>query len=104
MAMYEAKAKGSGHFELYQPAMEQVLHRRIELEKHLRHALERDELEVRYQPRIDLRTDTPFPNSRFAVEVPKMSQQFRNLRVTCRGGIGLRNLLFFVQFLLSEFS
>jgi diguanylate cyclase (GGDEF)-like protein len=58
MAMYEAKAKGSGHYELYQPAMEQVLHRRIELEKHLRHALERDELEVRYQPRIDLHTDT----------------------------------------------
>jgi EAL domain-containing protein (putative c-di-GMP-specific phosphodiesterase class I) len=38
--------------------MEQTLLRRIELEKHLRHALVREELEVRYQPRIDLRTDT----------------------------------------------
>jgi EAL domain-containing protein (putative c-di-GMP-specific phosphodiesterase class I) len=32
--------------------------RRIELEKHLRHALKRREFEVRYQPRVDLRSDS----------------------------------------------
>ena len=58
MAMYEAKAKGPGRCESYQASMGQAFVRRIELEKHLRHALERDKFEVRYQPRIDIRTDT----------------------------------------------
>ncbi len=58
MAMYGAKAKGPGRYEFYQPSMGQAFVRRVELEKHLRHALERDEFEMRYQPRIDIRTDT----------------------------------------------
>jgi diguanylate cyclase (GGDEF)-like protein len=56
MAMYGAKAKGPGRYEFYQPSMGQAFVRRIDLEKHLRHALERDEFEMRYQPRIDIRT------------------------------------------------
>jgi EAL domain-containing protein (putative c-di-GMP-specific phosphodiesterase class I) len=36
--------------------MGQAFVRRIDLEKHLRHACERDEFEMRYQPRIDIRT------------------------------------------------
>jgi diguanylate cyclase (GGDEF)-like protein len=58
MAMYEAKAQGRGRYQFYQPEMGQAILRRIEIERHLRHALERGELEVRYQPRVDLRTDT----------------------------------------------
>ncbi len=58
MAMYGAKAKGPGRYEFYQPSMGQAFVRRVELEKHLRHALERDEFEMRYQPRIDIRTGT----------------------------------------------
>ena len=58
MAMYEAKAQGPGHFRFYQPSMGQAILRRTELEKHLHYALERNELEVRYQPRVDLRSDT----------------------------------------------
>jgi diguanylate cyclase (GGDEF)-like protein len=58
MAMYEAKAEGAGRYRFYQPSMGQAILRRIELEKHLHHALERDELEVRYQPRVDIRSDT----------------------------------------------
>jgi len=57
MAMYEAKAQGPGRFQFYQHSMGQAILRRIELEKHLRHALERRELSVRYQPRVDLRSD-----------------------------------------------
>jgi len=58
MAMYEAKAQGRGRYQFYQPAMGQAILRRIEIERHLRHALERGELEVRYQPRVDIRSDT----------------------------------------------
>jgi diguanylate cyclase (GGDEF)-like protein len=58
MAMYEAKAQGPGRYRFYQPSMGQAILRRTELEKHLHHALERDELEVRYQPRVDIRSDT----------------------------------------------
>jgi len=57
MAMYEAKAQGPGRYQFYQPSMGEAILRRIELEKHLRHALERGELEVRYQPRVDIRSD-----------------------------------------------
>jgi len=58
MAMYQAKARGPGHYQFYQPSMGQALLRRIEVEKHLRHALERDELELRYQPRVDVPGDS----------------------------------------------
>ena len=58
MAMYEAKARGSGHYQFYEPSMGRAVLRRIELEKHLRHALQRREFEVRYQPRIDIRSDS----------------------------------------------
>ena len=58
MAMYEAKAQGPGHCRFYQPSMGQAILRRTELEKHLHYALERNELEVRYQPRVDIRSDT----------------------------------------------
>jgi diguanylate cyclase (GGDEF)-like protein len=57
LAMYEAKARGPGTFRFYQPSMGQTLLRRLELEEHLRHALERNEFEVRYQPRVDLRSE-----------------------------------------------
>jgi len=58
LAMYEAKARGPGTYRFYQPSMGQTLLRRLDLEGHLRHALERDELEVRYQPRVDLHSET----------------------------------------------
>jgi diguanylate cyclase (GGDEF)-like protein len=57
LAMYEAKARGPGAYRFYQPSMGQTLLRRLEVEEHLRHALERGELEVRYQPRVDLRSE-----------------------------------------------
>ena len=58
MAMYEAKAYGSGCYRFYQPSMGKALLRRLELEEHLRRALERGELELRYQPRVNVRADT----------------------------------------------
>ena len=57
MAMYAAKALGRGRALAYRPSMGEVHDRRLAVEQQLRYALERDELEVRYQPRIDLAND-----------------------------------------------
>jgi diguanylate cyclase (GGDEF)-like protein len=58
MAMYAAKAEGRGRFRFYEPSMGAVHHRRLEVEQHLRTALHSGELEVHYQPRIDLGVDS----------------------------------------------
>ena len=58
MAMYEAKAEpGGGAHRFYRPSMGKALLRRLELEEGLRRALDRDEFEVRYQPRVDVGDD-----------------------------------------------
>jgi diguanylate cyclase (GGDEF)-like protein len=57
MAMYAAKEEGRGCYRFYRASMGQAHLRRLEIERGLRQALERDELEVRYQPRVDLAND-----------------------------------------------
>jgi EAL domain-containing protein (putative c-di-GMP-specific phosphodiesterase class I) len=54
MAMYAAKAQARGCFCFYQPEMGQNRNRRLEVERQLAIAIEHGELEVRYQPRIDV--------------------------------------------------
>src|SRR5205823_10402355 len=56
LAMYRAKAGGVGGFEVFEMAMHTALVQRIELENDLRHALERGELVLHYQPIVDLDT------------------------------------------------
>ncbi|SHG69387.1 bifunctional diguanylate cyclase/phosphodiesterase [Massilia sp. CF038] len=55
-AMYHAKNNGKNAFEVFQPAMEEKAQKRLKLEANLRRALEHDELELHYQPQIDLRS------------------------------------------------
>ena len=55
-AMYHAKETGRNNFQFFSAELNAATRRRIELESGLRLALERDELILRYQPRIDLRT------------------------------------------------
>jgi diguanylate cyclase (GGDEF)-like protein/PAS domain S-box-containing protein len=57
VAMYQAKSRGSGRFEVFDPHMDQSAHRRLELEQGLRWALDRQEFELHYQPFISLHTD-----------------------------------------------
>ena len=57
MALYQAKAKGRGVLSLFEPDMERQLLVRLALEEDLAHALERDELELLYQPLWDLSSD-----------------------------------------------
>jgi len=54
VAMYAAKARGKGGYQVFEPHMRQAVVRRMELKADLRHALERGELQVHYQPYIKL--------------------------------------------------
>jgi diguanylate cyclase (GGDEF)-like protein/PAS domain S-box-containing protein len=55
-AMYRAKARGRGRYELFDAAMRTQVINRVRTETELRRALDRDELQVWYQPVIDLMT------------------------------------------------
>lgn len=55
-AMYHAKNRGKNAFEVFQPAMEERAQKRLKVEANLRRALEQGELELHYQPQIDLRS------------------------------------------------
>jgi diguanylate cyclase (GGDEF)-like protein len=52
LAMYSAKDAGRNDLAYFQPAMGVALHERTVLEADLRRAVERDEFEVHYQPRV----------------------------------------------------
>jgi diguanylate cyclase (GGDEF)-like protein/PAS domain S-box-containing protein len=54
LAMYRAKATGEGGFARYDPQMHIGLVERLQTESDLRRALEQRELELHYQPTIDL--------------------------------------------------
>jgi diguanylate cyclase (GGDEF)-like protein len=55
-AMYRAKNAGGGRYVLFEKSMHTVLVRRATLENDLRHAVERDELHVQFQPILELQT------------------------------------------------
>jgi diguanylate cyclase (GGDEF)-like protein/PAS domain S-box-containing protein len=57
MAMYQAKEEGRNRYRLFTPAMNSRANERMELENALRLALEREELVLYYQPRVNLETD-----------------------------------------------
>jgi len=55
-AMYYSKQNGGNTFAFYSPEMNAAAVERLMLKSKLRRALERDELQIRYQPKVDLRT------------------------------------------------
>jgi diguanylate cyclase (GGDEF)-like protein/PAS domain S-box-containing protein len=56
IAMYRAKEHGKNNYQFYSSQMNLHSFERLVLERFLRHALEQDEFEVYYQPKIDLVT------------------------------------------------
>ena len=54
IAMYRAKNRGRGRYELYEPGMRAALLERIGLKKDLQRAVEDGELLLKYQPIVDL--------------------------------------------------
>jgi diguanylate cyclase (GGDEF)-like protein len=57
-AMYRAKFGGKSRFQVFDAAMHERAVRTLKLETDLRHALERDELRVYYQPIVGTRSGT----------------------------------------------
>jgi polar amino acid transport system substrate-binding protein len=55
-SMYSAKEAGKNTCMLYTPNMNQALTDRLETESNLRHAIQRDEFILHYQPQVCLRT------------------------------------------------
>ena len=54
IAMYHAKESGRNNYQFYTAELNQRLERRLAVEDSLRHALERGELSLHYQPQADL--------------------------------------------------
>ncbi|MGH7617242.1 MAG: putative bifunctional diguanylate cyclase/phosphodiesterase [Gemmatimonadaceae bacterium] len=54
VAMYKAKDDGKGRHAVFEPSMHAALLARLELEADLRHAVERGELHIVYQPIVEL--------------------------------------------------
>lgn len=57
-AMYRAKAAGRNGYRFFEPQMSVEAKTRMTLEHALRRALERNEFELHYQPRVDLKSMT----------------------------------------------
>lgn len=58
MAMYHMKSKGKNGYTYFDPSLLEVSFQKIALEHDLHLALERNELEMFYQPQIDVKTQT----------------------------------------------
>jgi diguanylate cyclase (GGDEF)-like protein len=58
-AMYRAKKRGPGRYELFDAAVRGQVLQRLRTELELRHALEHDQLCVHYQPIVDLGSGKP---------------------------------------------
>ena len=56
IAMYQVKADGKNGYSFYDPTMLDASYQKITLEQSLRRALDQGELEMYYQPQIDVRT------------------------------------------------
>src|SRR5439155_10463562 len=59
VAMYRATWKGKGGFEVFEPSMQEVAARRLEVRTDLERALDRGELVVMYQPFVDMTDSNP---------------------------------------------
>jgi diguanylate cyclase (GGDEF)-like protein len=53
-AMYHAKKMGRGNYQFFAPEMNAAAGARLELEQALRRALENEEFELHYQPKVDV--------------------------------------------------
>ncbi len=53
MAMYRAKELGKNNFQFFSPELNEQAHRQLDMEGYLRHAVERNELELNYQPIVN---------------------------------------------------
>ncbi len=55
-ALHHAKSSAPGSFVFYERKLGEKVNRELEIERNLRRAIERDELHLLYQPKVDLRS------------------------------------------------
>jgi len=58
IAMYEAKRGGKGCFNFFSDSMNEAVQYEVELERDIRHALERDQFELHYQAKVDVSSNS----------------------------------------------
>jgi predicted signal transduction protein with EAL and GGDEF domain len=56
VAMYHAKKMGKNNYQFFTPAMNHSAQQHVKMEKHLRRALEQNELVLYYQPQVAIET------------------------------------------------
>jgi len=56
VAMYSAKDKGKNNYQFYTNFLNQTIEKQMEMEHHLRRAIENGELSLHYQPQINVQT------------------------------------------------
>lgn len=56
IAMYRAKEQGRNNHQFYTSDMNEIVQRRVILERGMRHALEHNEFSLFYQPKVDIKT------------------------------------------------
>ena len=56
VAMYQSKAGGRSQVHFFTADMDERTHKRLQLESHLRRAVERNELSLAFQPRVEARS------------------------------------------------
>jgi diguanylate cyclase (GGDEF)-like protein len=56
MAMYKAKSQGKNNYQFYTKSMNEIIYKRLMIENDLRRAIDNNELQLNYQPRIDGQT------------------------------------------------
>ena len=56
MAMFRAKSQGGRSYEFYADSMQEIAAKRLAMEVKLQRALENDEFELLYQPKVNLKT------------------------------------------------
>jgi diguanylate cyclase (GGDEF)-like protein/PAS domain S-box-containing protein len=57
IAMYRAKSKGKAGYMVFDPGMDEEVHRRLRMESDLRRAIEREEFVLHYQIKVELGTN-----------------------------------------------
>ena len=55
-AMYRAKELGRQNYQLFNPSMDRIVERRLDLEQELRKAIKEDQFVIHYQPQVDTAT------------------------------------------------
>ena len=56
VALYQAKAQGRNTYRFFSAAIDTKVHKRLAIESRLRRALDQDELELHYQPKVEAAT------------------------------------------------